>query len=109
MIFFPFIKRTSNNNIFSISIIQFTIWSLWNIVIRIKINMKEKKDVKIDFRTTELIKHEAREVPFSYEEVFLAGLKVLRDDDSFLLVRIGELEEELRCLREELGEMEGLK
>ena len=67
------------------------------------------KGKNINFRTSDLVRREAHEIPFSYEEIFMVGLKVLRDGDSLVCVRIGELEEELSCLREELGKMEVLK
>lgn len=71
--------------------------------------MKEKKECNILFRTTLLVREEARLLPYSYEEVFLVGLRCLRDDNSRALVRAHELVEELRMLNLELQEQELLK
>lgn len=71
--------------------------------------MKEKKNQRIEFRTTLLVREEARLLPYSYEEVFLVGLRCLRDDNSRALLRAHELIEELRVLNLELKEQELLK
>lgn len=71
--------------------------------------MKEKKNKRIEFRTTLLVWEEARLLHYSYEEVFLVGLRCLRDDNSRALLRAHELIEELRVLNLELKEQELLK
>ena len=48
-------------------------------------------------------------LPYSYEEVFLVGLRCLRDDNSRALIRVAELEDELKQLRLELQEQEILQ
>lgn len=52
---------------------------------------------------------EVKESQYTYHEVFLLGLQCIRDKDTYRLVKIRELEEEVRDLREELNYYDFLK
>lgn len=70
---------------------------------------KEKKTERVEFRTSASIKEEAKSYPYNYEEIFIMGLGCVRDRDTYRLVKIRELEEEVHDLQSRLTDYEVLK